>query len=355
MSDPDEALDGFEALLERSSLGAPGARELRRRTSGAHLMAAQRIGGLRERLARAQGDEAAAAADALVAYLRQLGFREQADEVQRTRTVERKVARPSARPAPGASGDLRERVSVALDVESSVLALSVHGAWDRELHRDTTTAVRKGLSQVPRTLILDLTDLADRHAASVPTWVTAAVKGRSMDPAVQVMACVPADTALRIRLDRTGASRHLRAFPSLDQARAAAAESSPSQDRLQLDLTPDFKAPPLARALVAEACAAWGTPALLDRGRLVISELVVNAVEHAGSRVRVRVHHRGGGLHIAVQDGNSTMPRLSAAVSGSLSMSPARLQQGLRIVHATASAWGALPTGDGKIVWAMIR
>jgi len=29
--------------------------------------------------------------------------------------------------------------------------------------------------------------------------------------------------------------------------------------------------------------------------------------------------------------------------------------RGLRVVHATAVAWGAMPTDTGKVVWALVR
>ncbi|MEU4421077.1 ATP-binding protein [Actinoplanes sp. NPDC024001] len=341
MNDGDEELERFEALLKRSSLAARG------HTPRVQAEAAQRIAHLQERLAHARGDDAVVAATELVACLRRLGYQGRAEEIERgwlSRPAEIAVV-PAPRMArhrvrAGQGGCVR----LALDVETSALTLSVHGTWNRQLNQVTASAVHQGLNQHPPALILDLTDLADRHAASVPIWLTAAAAGRRMDPSVRVMACVAPDTGLA---DRLGARKNLQAFSSLAQAYRAATENPPSGDRFQLDLIPDGTAAPFARAMVTEACSSWGMPDLWDRGLLVITELVVNAVVHAGTAIRAVVSCRRAALHISVYDRDPRLPRTGDARTGP--------RQGLRVVDAAASAWGALPTEDGKVVWAIVR
>lgn len=82
-----------------------------------------------------------------------------------------------------------------------------------------------------------------------------------------------------------------------------------------------------------------------------MSELVGNAVEHAGTEIDVWVSMRGATVHLAVQD-RSTRPPL---LRGSDPTRPGGVWapgMGLRIVAATATAWGALPSSDGKVVLA---
>lgn len=77
----DERDEEFEELIERSSLGTPGARQLRRRTSRSQVDAVRRIVQLRNQMVHSSGPEAAAAAEALVQLLRELGYHGQAEQV----------------------------------------------------------------------------------------------------------------------------------------------------------------------------------------------------------------------------------------------------------------------------------
>jgi hypothetical protein len=83
----DEDVERFEQLLERSSLGSPGARELRRRTPRAHVEVARRIYQLRSRMMHGQGLEGEAlqdrveAAVELIDLLTELGYHGQADHL----------------------------------------------------------------------------------------------------------------------------------------------------------------------------------------------------------------------------------------------------------------------------------
>jgi hypothetical protein len=126
-------------------------------------------------------------------------------------------------------------------------------------------------------------------------------------------------------------------------------------NRMVLPLSPDPDAPALARDLVGDACRVWQLPEVFYPGRLVMSELVTNAVEHAVERIGVVVTHRAGGLLVAVEDDCPALPRL-------IDMEPPRRGhplnergRGLRTVQATATRWGAMPLVTGKLVWALIR
>ncbi|HEX8630242.1 MAG TPA: ATP-binding protein [Catenuloplanes sp.] len=129
----------------------------------------------------------------------------------------------------------------------------------------------------------------------------------------------------------------------------------PEPDRRQLSLPPEPEAASLARALVADACHAWGLPRLLYPARLVMSELALNAVEHAGTDLVVTVERRGAALHLAVADGVATLPRLREPGRPRGGAPLDDRGRGLRTVQATASAWGATPTAAGKVVWAVVR
>jgi anti-sigma regulatory factor (Ser/Thr protein kinase) len=243
-------------------------------------------------------------------------------------------------------------VGVSLDVDASVITLSVHGTWGRALRRDVTTAIHKCLSEHPAALILDLHGLDDSHSVSPATWITGRRMGAEMTPPVQVLVCVRDDSPLAARLRRLGAARFLPAFPTLAQARTGAAQRIPLTSRVVLRLAPDGDAAGRARHLVTDACTAWQLPELIARGRLVTSELVANAVDHARTPITVVLSRREGGLHLVVRDDDPQLPRF--ACSPPLP-APQPNGQGLLTVHAAASLWGAMPTADGKAVWAIIR
>jgi anti-sigma regulatory factor (Ser/Thr protein kinase) len=91
----------------------------------------------------------------------------------------------------------------------------------------------------------------------------------------------------------------------------------------------------------------------VERATLLVSELVTNAIVHAGSDIRIRVCARPV-TRVEVEDRSPWLPDppppepVPAAVdeleSGGL---------GLTIVERLASRWGAdrHPDGDGKVVW----
>jgi anti-sigma regulatory factor (Ser/Thr protein kinase) len=81
---------------------------------------------------------------------------------------------------------------------------------------------------------------------------------------------------------------------------------------------------------------------------LVVSELVTNAVMHAGTTVTLRITRYGSSARIEVADGSPQLPglRVVTARSGS--------GRGLTLVEHFAQAWGAERTPTGKVVWFVV-
>ncbi len=86
-----------------------------------------------------------------------------------------------------------------------------------------------------------------------------------------------------------------------------------------------------------------------DDAVLVLSELVTNAMVHAGAGCTIEVRHHDGLLRLEVRDRSPQAPVLRlvgpADVGG----------RGLHVVDAIAEAWGWEPTADGKRVWAIVH
>ncbi|HLJ08080.1 MAG TPA: response regulator, partial [Acidimicrobiia bacterium] len=110
----------------------------------------------------------------------------------------------------------------------------------------------------------------------------------------------------------------------------------------------DAQTPRAARRFVSEALTAWGDDEgdLTDTVTLLVSELVTNAVVHAGSDVEVIVRLTSTAARVEVTDAstNGVAPRDATSEEDS--------GRGLALVGNLARRWGvrAAP-GGGKTVW----
>jgi hypothetical protein len=110
---------------------------------------------------------------------------------------------------------------------------------------------------------------------------------------------------------------------------------------------PGLRGPGLARRFVSETLEAWGRPELVADAVVISSELVTNAVLHAGTAYALTISRRSdGAIRLAVRDEHPVPPRARrAAVNGGSG-------RGLSLVAAISSSWGADVVDGGKIVWA---
>jgi hypothetical protein len=100
-----------------------------------------------------------------------------------------------------------------------------------------------------------------------------------------------------------------------------------------------------ARRLVVERLAVWGCENTEDAA-LVLSELITNAVVHAGGAVTITVTRDGRRIRIEVSDNAPGQPRPGGPSPGG---------RGLHIVTQLSEHWGFHPTATGKLVWALVR
>jgi anti-sigma regulatory factor (Ser/Thr protein kinase) len=73
-------------------------------------------------------------------------------------------------------------------------------------------------------------------------------------------------------------------------------------------LRPEPRSAGLARRLVAEACAAAASSADADTAALLTTELVTNALVHAGTDVEMVVEAGPDGVRVEVRDGDPRLP-----------------------------------------------
>ncbi|MEW2514033.1 ATP-binding SpoIIE family protein phosphatase [Streptomyces sp. NPDC046870] len=112
------------------------------------------------------------------------------------------------------------------------------------------------------------------------------------------------------------------------------------------ELTAGLASASEARHRVAEKLTAWGLQDAVATTELIVSELVTNAVRHAGPPVRLRLIRQGTGLICEVSDNSSTSPHLRWARTFDES------GRGLLIVAQLTRSWGTRHHAHGKTVWA---
>lgn len=105
-----------------------------------------------------------------------------------------------------------------------------------------------------------------------------------------------------------------------------------------------------ARREVVTALADWGHPAEAELAVLLTSEIVTNAVVHAGPHpvgemLGLVLEQIGELVRVEVTDWSPALP-----VVGDGAMDGAS-GRGLHLLHALATEWGVIPSETGKVVW----
>jgi anti-sigma regulatory factor (Ser/Thr protein kinase) len=114
--------------------------------------------------------------------------------------------------------------------------------------------------------------------------------------------------------------------------------------RFTLPATP--AAPARARDEVRLALAGWSLENLCDTAMLLCSELVTNAVRHAGSSLQIALDKIGNGVRISVTDAEPDQwPQLAEPAIDDES------SRGMWLVDRLATSWGTTTDENGKTVW----
>ncbi|QKW31101.1 ATP-binding protein [Streptomyces seoulensis] len=107
-----------------------------------------------------------------------------------------------------------------------------------------------------------------------------------------------------------------------------------------------------ARALVSNVLTAWGMDDdVTDCARIIVTELLANAVEHTETPVSKVIIERpsNGAVRIGVSDRSHSVPHLTTAALS------AESGRGLSLVAGTSSRWGYDTHPWGKVTWAVIE
>jgi anti-sigma regulatory factor (Ser/Thr protein kinase) len=101
----------------------------------------------------------------------------------------------------------------------------------------------------------------------------------------------------------------------------------------------------VAREVVAWQLREWHFESLCEDAAVIVTELISNAVRHAGTELELRLVHLPHGLRLEVSDGSQAPPMRRPAGSTDEG------GRGLQLVDALSTRYGVEADGSGKRVW----
>jgi len=238
---------------------------------------------------------------------------------------------------------------VTRDDKRGLVHVALHGTLTASTAPLARTTLVKCLVEQPVAVVIDVADVLSRSSVAVPLFLGIRREARRA-PAVPLM--VVAGRASTGSSLRSALSRYMPTCVTIEEAREMAARLPSAGHWRHVQLEPTPLAPSEARDAVAECCSRWSLFPLIHPARTVVSELVSNAVEHAGTGIELTVALRGQFLCVAVRDGSPVVPRLLEPVPHEPSAPLDVRGYGLRMITNVAHSWGAEITAEGKVVWA---
>ena len=228
------------------------------------------------------------------------------------------------------------------DRDTGTWLVALRGSLTLPDAADVVAVVEKCLAQCPAAIVVDLHGLTGFDDMAL-----------SILPTLQRRAAL-----VEVPLVYTGnpelAARHsLPVHPTAEDGRASAT-AKPGRRWLRRELAAGPLTSSTARDVVGEACIDWGLRSVLHPARMIVGELVDNAVEHARTAVEITVGVLAEHLHIRVRDGSTTVP-VRLPFTPRRPDAPLDLRgRGVRLLDRHAARWGTVRQPNGKIVWATL-
>jgi anti-anti-sigma regulatory factor/anti-sigma regulatory factor (Ser/Thr protein kinase) len=249
------------------------------------------------------------------------------------------------------SGEARLALSsggftVQIELAHPVAVVRASGVLDAYSAADLRTALLECVVDQPDGVVVDVADLAVTDDVAL-TVVGSVARQSELWPGTR-FALAGASRPIEESVSRLGLERYVTLCPD-QKAAVSSLSRGPAPASRRDYITPDRHAPGVARAAVDEFCTAHGVVGG-DAAQLVASELVTNAVVHAGTPIELTLRLVPPLLHIAVRDGGDGYVKIPDIVDES-SISG----RGLLLVDAMATAWGSVIPERGKVVWATVR
>ncbi|MBE1492323.1 ATP-binding protein [Plantactinospora soyae] len=246
---------------------------------------------------------------------------------------------------------------MAAHIETGALVITMAGRWSVGQAYALQRAFERCAAHRPPYVAVDCTRIVPDGL--VPALLPAlVVLGESCRRGITVLVCAPASTLTGL-LRRLPTTR-IRFYPRLTEALSRVRPyhlPGPSR-RVHRRFTPSPGAVGTARRLVRECCERWRLDGVTDNAQLVVSELMANAVEHAGTDIDLTICHHRQHLRIAVADRHHAVPAIDHKGADDGDADPrqeiALRGRGLALVARSVANWGVLRGTDGKVIWAAL-
>ncbi|MBC7559382.1 MAG: ATP-binding protein [Dermatophilaceae bacterium] len=260
-----------------------------------------------------------------------------------TRSVAKAPDQPAPKSASLPAADRQGKVRTYVVREVAILEVSGHlGDVVGELDR----AIQLALAEGPHGVVCDLSAALD-GARPVPTELLATAGRHVRDwPGIPVAVASP-DPQVREALRAQPLGRHLIVTSSLFSA-VTAVRAAPTLDVKTKRLAPHPTAPSAARQFVTRTLLDWSLGRVLPFASLVVSELVANSADDAGTEIDLSIVWDQDALRLTIRDHGPAKP-------GQRPTPLDLVGRRLTVVAGLSRAFGVLPTADGgKLVWAVL-
>lgn len=246
---------------------------------------------------------------------------------------------------PRPSDAAAQRPTVGSHPVGQVIVLDVAGPL-RDVVEELDHAIRLALAQGPRGVACDMTRVVEVSAPGALGRLASAGRHPRDWPGVPVaVACLGPRGGQALGTDPLVG--HLMVTASLPAALSAILQAA-RPAVVSRRLAPHPTAPRAARDLVSRTLLEWRLSQQIPDACLVASELVTNAMIHAGTDIDLSLAEHRRSVRIGVRDHGHDLPVEH----------PGRSDEGgrgLAIVAELSSAWGAFPHADGgKVIWAVL-
>ncbi|MET8700569.1 SpoIIE family protein phosphatase [Kitasatospora sp. NPDC004723] len=171
-------------------------------------------------------------------------------------------------------------------------------------------------------------------------------RGRDLDEGLRLLCRTVADRRPSLEQTCDAVLTELTGRTSEDDIAVIMAQARPAgSDRIAtLALGGDHAMVAHSRRFTRETLTDWGLSALADCAELLTSELITNALVHAGSPTQLRLFCNRT-LTVEVADRDITTPRIGRAHEEDEG------GRGIHLVNELAHRWGSRRTPEGKVVW----
>ena len=236
---------------------------------------------------------------------------------------------------------------VALHRFGSSRRVEVHGPLP-EVADAAYRAVLVALGEEPDEVVCDLSGVTGPLPAECVS-VLASIGAEVQEWPGSPVGVVCPNGVLLQRLAQHPDAQHLILAARRGTVLSRLADSPPRTVR-RTPLPPEARSAGAARQLVAEACMDWDCGIQLEAATLIVSEMVTNALLHAGTMLELSVARCEHRLRLAVGDGGTRRPRAQPVDTSRIT------GRGMLLVAAFSRSWGVLPTEDGgKVVWSVLE